>query len=270
MCLIEKSQVPAFSLVDQLSAESSCGFPFGELQPCQFWVKYSKIHCRNLGFSDSLLNCLICNLPASRGMINPDGTDIQVLHLYTSFMLCLPLDLMVWRQTKCGYRGWSYDDEKMAEANSCWFAFDQPAGTLFQWIELRNISGAQISLTFIFNPKYWGVHVFSPNFPSNSGFMMFYCAKLVFSNWCIQHCIQRILSHRTRLQPGNAEVLKSMRRHGSLMQEFAGFYHRNLNCRNWVLSPSTKNIWIWLKQLDWNKKIDLWHPIENQFFVHMM
>jgi hypothetical protein len=23
-------------------------------------------------------------------MINPDGTDIQVLHLYTSFMLCLP------------------------------------------------------------------------------------------------------------------------------------------------------------------------------------
>ena len=210
------------------------------------------------------------NLPASRGMINPDGTDIQVLHLYTSFMLCLPLDLMVWRQTKCGYRGWSYDDEKMAEANGCWFAFDQPAGTLFQWIELRNISGAQISLTFIFNPKYWGVHVFSPNFPSNSGFMMFYCAKLVFSNWCIQHCIQRILSHRTRLQPGNAEVLKSMRRHGSLMQEFAGFYHRNLNCRNWVLSPSTKNMWIWLKQLDWNKKIDLWHPIENQFFVHMM
>jgi hypothetical protein len=90
MCLIEKSQVPAFSLVDQLSAESSCGFPFGELQPCHFWVKYSKIHCGYLGFSDSLLNCLNCNLPASRGMINPDGTDIQVLHLYTSFMLCLP------------------------------------------------------------------------------------------------------------------------------------------------------------------------------------
>ena len=116
MCLIEKSQVPAFSLVDQLSAESVVASHLGSYSHATsgwnivkytadiwdsqipYWIAWTAIFQLLVGWSTLTARTFkycICT-----------QVSCFVYHL---------LDLMVWRQTKCGYRGWSYsDDEKMA------------------------------------------------------------------------------------------------------------------------------------------------------------
>lgn len=144
---------------------------------------------------------------------------------------------------------------KKWHANFCCFAFDQPAGTFFQW-ELRNISGAQISLTIIFNPKYCGLHGFSPNFPSNSGFM-----NVLLRSTCFQQLVYTALYPAScraghGCSPGMQRCRSQWGDMDAWCRNLLGFTTENLELQKLAFKPFNQEHvdltqTIGLKQEDW-------------------